>query len=55
MATKSILKDVEIASSRAVGFVQALEKAEASEVRDVNISKPVKQLPRESIKKIFCK
>ncbi len=54
MATKSVLKDVNIASSRAEIFVQALEKADVSEIRDVDISKPVNQLPRESIKKIFC-
>ncbi len=55
MATKSVLKNVMITSVQAENFVQALEKAELAEVRDVDISKPVKQLSREDIKNIFCK
>ncbi len=54
MATKSVLKNVKITSVHAENFVQALEKAELAEFRDVNISKPVKQLSREDIKNIFC-
>ena len=54
MATKSVLKNVKITSIHAENFVQALEKAELAEFRDVNISKPVKQLSREDIKNIFC-
>lgn len=54
MATKSVLKNVKITSVHAESFVQALEKAELAEIRDVNISKPVKQLSREDIKNIFC-
>lgn len=53
MATKSIRKNVKITSSQAEYFIHILEEAEASMTNDVDLSKSVKHLSRESIQKIF--
>jgi len=53
MATKSIRKNVKITSSQAECFIHILEEAEASMISDVDLSKSVKHLSRESIQKIF--
>lgn len=56
MATKSILKDVNIKDKRlAHTFVEALEQAENSKYKPVQLTKSCKELTGDKIKQFFDK
>ncbi len=54
MATKSILKEVNIRDRHSArNLIDALEMSKSKKVKEIKISKTVKDVPKDKIKTIF--
>ena len=54
MATKSILKNINIKNNRlGRNFVNALEKAQSNEIKEIKLDKKFRNVKKDEIKELF--